>query len=186
MDQAWIGVIGTLAGGALVGSFGIIAKLIEQNTQGKSLSREKLEELHSLLFGLGIDLMKTHEGVLAAPAHRIEPPAMAEHLRGWMIPPTVKIFTIQELYASELESEFLKLLDAAGDYRDAAVEYAETGYVNSTKVRDTLETIKSRINSASDAVKDYMFAKNLIPNQRFVSRFKAAWRHTNRVLDSKR
>jgi hypothetical protein len=174
-----------LAGGVLVGGFGIISKIIERNSQGMSLSRKKLEQLHGLLFRFGIDLFSTHNEVIVAPSHKVDVATMDERLRGWMIEPVVKIFTIQELYAHELESEFAKLLNAYAGYKDAVLKYIETGYSNPKAVGDAFEQAKKEISNASDAVKDYMFAKGFIPNQRYVNRFKAAWRHTNRVLGDK-
>lgn len=110
MDPAWIGVIGTLAGGTLVGALGIFAKHIEisrnQREEVRKYRLQRLEKMHEILTNLIIaarercevttDLVifgkSLDERILATNATTVA-----------IVNPLPAIFSLQSLYAPELE-----------------------------------------------------------------------------------
>lgn len=109
MDPAWIGVIGTLAGGILVGGVGFIAKYFEMSrAEGEELRKYRLLRLEKLHELLSTQMVAFHERLTLTSDAVIFSKSIPDKVEllnktnAALLEPLPPIVSLQRIYAPEL------------------------------------------------------------------------------------
>jgi hypothetical protein len=180
MDSAWIGVVGTLAGGFLVGIFALISKWFDKAINEKAVRRAKLEEIFKLTFDYVKEIVDAFDAIRFAPSHKVGPMEVFAAIRDRVNFPLIKILGLQRLYADELNPEFERVMSLAGEFTNVANAYATSGYKDSELLQGSFDQFQDSVDDALNALQDYVFSKSLIPGQKWSTRIKATLRHARK------
>lgn len=145
MDPAWIGVIGTLSGGVLVGVLAIVARLSELRWQRRQElrihHRAKIEELHLQLtefrvssLAFATEVARIQQKIYIDENECIE--NVRDAVNAYYLP-LGKVTSLQGLHAPELADQFDAFLSACSALPLIASEYLDGTVVHQQFIEST-------------------------------------------------
>src|SRR4051794_20097514 len=114
-NPAWIGVIGTLLGGLVVGAFTVLSKRSERNSESRKITREKLETLHLGLIKYYRSLEFAREKTLVAAETKTGAKTLVDIIGEDLDLPLIEMYSTQRIYARELNGHFRDLTATVGE-----------------------------------------------------------------------
>lgn len=180
IPENWIGVIATVAGGLLVGVFALISKYVDKTSESKTITRNKLEELHLLLNSFMLIIDNVYDVAYRTDQDQIEPRTLAGQLKENLFVPMAKMSTLQNLYAPRTGEAFKELGDLAAEYVMAAIQFAGDASLDNARLDECHSKMLDATTLAMEEVENVMFRSNLIPNQTLLDRLKASWKYAGK------
>jgi hypothetical protein len=178
-NPAWVGVLGTLAGGILVGCFALLSKRVERSSEDRRFLRSKLEDLHRALcmYQLSLDLV-AQKGMLDYK-EMLDAEVLRE-AKNELFTPFAELSSLYRIYAKEMNDE-IDAVVAAGALMLGKVIELKSGSISIDEFLETHKLCIVTVSKAKLAVEDLISIHRLIPLRQPTYYWGALRRHVKRL-----